>query len=630
MKALLLALPLLPALGFVLLALFGGSLSRRAVAAIGCGVVAGAALLWTVLAVGYGVAPPPGEALRANLALWLAVGGVQAAFSFTLDPLSLVLSGVVTLVGFFIHLHAAETMRSEAGYSRFFAYFNLFITCMLVLVLADNLLLLFLGWEGVGLCSYLLIGFWYEKNENGRAATKAFLVTRLGDVGLLVGMLWLFAVCGTLDIAALNQVAPESLTAGTATMIALLIFLGAAGKSAQLPFQVWLPDAMAGPSPVSALIHAATMVTAGVYLLARLHPLFLLAPEVLGLVALLGGAGALLAALAAAAQRDLKRVLAYSTVSQLGLMFVALGVGAWRAAIFHLVVHAFFKALLFLAAGVVSDSLHHELNLLRMGGLRRRLPAAHLSFLAGAASLTALPLITAGFYSKDAILWGIWASSQGGLLLLGLALATSLITGWYSFRAYGLVFLGPAQREPHDEHDGVPVRLSLTVLSLGALASGLLSLPHLFGGSQWLETFLGRLLPGLPASSGALPSLTAEAAVTVGASLVALLGAGLGWWRYHAGRPATPPLSGLGEQLRRVLESGWGFDWVYARLFVRPFWGTARRLQPDPVEQGGDLAARLSLATARVVTSPETGGLRLLLLGLLIGALLGVSILLGR
>ena len=412
-------------------------------------------------------------------------------------------------------------------------------------------------------------------------------------------------------------------------MIALLIFLGAAGKSAQLPFQVWLPDAMAGPSPVSALIHAATMVTAGVYLLARLHPLFLLAPEVLEGVALLGGAGALLAALAAAAQRDLKRVLAYSTVSQLGLMFVALGVGAWRAAIFHLVVHAFFKALLFLAAGVVSDSLHHELDLFRMGGLRRRLPTAHLSFLAGAASLTALPLITAGFYSKDAMLWGIWASAQGGLLLFGLALATSLITGWYSFRAYGLVFLGPARREPHNDNDGIPVRLSLTVLSLGALASGLLSLPHLFGGSQWLETFLGRLLPGLPVH-GAAPSRTAEVAVTVGASLVALLGAGLGGWRYRAGRPAIPALSGLGEQLRRVLESGWGFDWVYARLFVRPFWGVARRLQPDPVEQGGDLVGRLSLATARIVTSPETGGLRLLLLGLLVGALLGVSILLGR
>src|SRR5689334_4138613 len=326
---------------------------------------------------------------------------------------------VVCWVGFLIHLYSTEFMREEEGYSRFFAYMNLFVGSMLMLVLADNLLLLYLGWEGVGLCSYLLIGFWYKDPANGRAARKAFVVTRVGDAVMAVGLFLLFTNLGTLQIQPLMQQASQQWTVGSSLVVAAAALLlgGAVGKSAQLPLQTWLPDAMAGPTPVSALIHAATMVTAGVYLVARTHVLFSLAPSVQLVVAIIGAATLLLAGFSALVQQDIKRVLAYSTISQIGYMFLALGVGAWSAAIFHLMTHAFFKALLFLGAGVVILAMHEEHDMFKMGGLRRPLPVTFWTFLIGAASLSALPLITAGFYSKDLILWSAWSSPSGSTWL---------------------------------------------------------------------------------------------------------------------------------------------------------------------------------------------------------------------
>ena len=309
---------------------------------------------------------------------------------------------VVTFVGFWIHLYSAEFMRHDEGYSRFFAYMNLFVASMLTLLLADNLLLLYLGWEGVGLCSYLLIGFWYRDPANGAAARKAFIVTRVGDTAMLLGLFLLFTSLGTLQIQDLMHRASEQWAVGSALAVAaaLLLLGGAVGKSAQLPLQVWLPDAMAGPTPTSALIHAATMVTAGVYLIARTHVLFALAPAAQFAVAVVGAATLVLAGCSALTQHDIKRVLAYSTVSQIGYMFLALGVGAWSAAIFHFVTHAFFKALLFLAAGVIIEALHDEHSIFRMGGLRKELPVAFWTFLIGGCSLAGLPFITAGFLQQ--------------------------------------------------------------------------------------------------------------------------------------------------------------------------------------------------------------------------------------
>ncbi len=387
-------------------------------------------------------APPAEGFYRQMLGTWIDAGALQVPFALQLDALSMLMVLVITGVGFLIHLYSTEYMADDPSYARFFATMNLFVAAMLVLVLADNLLLLFLGWEGVGLASYLLIGFWYEDAKNAAAATKAFVTTRIGDAGLALGLLLLFTRLGTLDIAELVRRATEIWPVGSSVAFwaALLLLCGAIGKSGQVPLQVWLPDAMAGPTPVSALIHAATMVTAGVYLIARMHGIFVLAPEVQAMVVWVGLATLLVGGLCALGQRDLKRILAYSTISQIGYMFLALGVGAWSAAMFHFMTHAFFKALLFLAAGWIIVALHHEQDVFAMGGLRQKLPIAWWSFLVGGASLAALPFLGSGFFSKEQILSAVWASPLGGPLPWVLAVAGALLTSLYTVRMLLLVF----------------------------------------------------------------------------------------------------------------------------------------------------------------------------------------------
>src|ERR671931_2559396 len=397
-------IPLLPFVGFLVLALLGSRLSQRQVALVGVGSVGLAALLAALLAVRFLGSLPSRPAYGQTLWTWMTVAGFTPTIGLYLDALSLVMLLVVTVVGFLIHLYAAEFMLKEEGYSRFFAYMNLFVGAMLTLVLADNLLLLYLGWEGVGLCSYLLIGFWYLDAANGQAARKAFLVTRLGDTAMAIGLFVLLSTLGTLDIQALMQRAVQTwpVGAGVATAVAALLLGGAVGKSAQLPLHTWLPDAMAGPTPVSALIHAATMVTAGVYLIARTHVLFELAPAIHDLAAVLGAITIVLAGLIALVQVDIKRVIAYSTMSQIGYMFVAVGLGAYGSGLFHLMTHAFFKALLFMAAGIVIHALSDEQDIRRMRGLGRALPFTYRMFVIGALALAAIPPF-AGFFSKDAI-----------------------------------------------------------------------------------------------------------------------------------------------------------------------------------------------------------------------------------
>jgi NADH-quinone oxidoreductase subunit L len=447
---------------------------------------------------------------------------------------------------------------------------NLFVAAMLLLVLADDLLVLFVGWEGVGLCSYLLIGFWYQSAANGAAARKAFIVNRIGDTAFLIGLLLLFVHLGTLNIQDLMVRASVHWRTGDALAIAAAALLlgGAVGKSAQIPLQIWLPDAMAGPTPVSALLHAATMVTAGMYAIARTQVLFHLAPPVQTAVATIGAATLLLAALSALAQRDIKRVLAFSTISQIGYMFLALGVGAASAALFHFMTHAFFKALLFLAAGVVVLSLHHEQDLFKMGGLRRDLPLVFWSMLIGAGSLAGVPLITAGSFSKDRILWEVWSSPIGGPWLWGAGLVGVGLTALYSFRLIFLAFFGERRTVPVPKR-GAALGLPLIVLAVLSIGAGWIGWPELAGpvheepGSARQE-FLMEAIVGAVALTGiALAYLLFVYRPRVVESLI-----------------ATEPV----QEVRTVLERG-PFNLIYDRLVVRPFIWTARSTRTDPFDR---------------------------------------------
>jgi NADH-quinone oxidoreductase subunit L len=496
---------------------------------------------------------------------------------------------------------------------------------MCVLVLADNLLFLYLGWEGVGLCSYLLIGFWYRDAANGLAARKAFVVTRVGDTAFTIALLLLFAALGTLDIPDLTQTAVQQWPVGSPLAIAatLLLLGGAVGKSAQLPLQTWLPDAMAGPTPVSALIHAATMVTAGVYLIARLHSLYELAPPVQTTVGVIGALTLLVAGFSALAQNDIKRVLAYSTISQIGYMFLALGVGAWSAAIFHFMTHAFFKALLFLSAGVVILSLHHEHDITKMGGLRTRLPVAFWSFLIGGASLAALPLVTAGFYSKDLILWQAWSLPRGSPALWVAGWVGALITGTYIFRVVFVAFFGEPRTEPGAQ-PGFRMRLPLMVLSVLSAIGGFVEVPRLLGDVHWLSTFLHPVLPAAEEASSSSAESIIEL-LAIAASLVSIYGAYLLFMRRREWS-AQLARSAVGSPLRAFWHSGWGFDTLYDRLFVRPYVDTARANRNDFVDSFYSGLAMLCRSLYDGLSRTQDGLLRHYANGIALGAVLIVAL----
>ncbi|MGD9728368.1 MAG: NADH-quinone oxidoreductase subunit L [Nitrospiraceae bacterium] len=602
--------PALPLAGFLILVAAGGRLSKRMIAWIGVGSVGLSAIVAGLVTVSFIVSPPAGGRFTQHLWTWVEAGPFVSRLAFDLDALSLVMMLVITWIGLLIHVYSAEFMAEDSGYRRFFAYMNLFVGAMLILVLADNLFLLYLGWEGVGLCSYLLIGFWYEQPANGWAARKAFIITRIGDTALAIGMFLLFASFGTVDIQDLMRDASGRWDAGSpiATAAAALLLIGAMGKSAQVPLQTWLPDAMAGPTPVSALIHAATMVTAGVYLLARTQALLQLAPAVQFCVAVVGVMTLLLAAFSALAQRDIKRVLAYSTISQIGYMFLALGVGAPVAAMFHFLTHACFKALLFLGAGAVSNSLHHELDMFRMGGLRRRLPVTCWTFLAGVASLAGLPLITAGFYSKDLVLWETWISPHGGLWLWIGGAAGAFVTALYSFRLFFFVFLGDMKTEPHGK-PGPMITVPLVLLAGLSLVAGFLELPRTLGHWPLFSSFLETAMPLVHADSA---SVAAEAIHQSVLSLVALAGAGIAYWLYRAApeRLAIFAAAGPAASLRRVWFEGWAFDRFYDRFVVRPFIEMARTNRTDAVDAVYTAAARVVERAHVALSDTQSGSVR--------------------
>jgi NADH-quinone oxidoreductase subunit L len=601
MLELLWLVPAIPFAGALVLAVLGARMSHKSVTTVGVGSVAASASISIVIAAAFLSVPPARGAYSQFLWTWIDVGSFRPQIALYLDALSLVMMLVVTFVSFLIHLYSAEFMRTDEGYSRFFAYMNLFVACMVTLLLADNLLLLYLGWEGVGLCSYLLIGFWYRDPVNGRAGRKAFIVTRVGDTAMAIGLFLLFHSLGTLRIQDLLHAAQGQWSTGSAYAIAsaALLLGGAVGKSAQLPLQTWLPDAMAGPTPTSALIHAATMVTAGVYLIARTHVLFELAPPVQFAVAAIGAATLLMAGFSALTQNDIKRVLAYSTVSQIGYMFLALGVGAWGAAIFHFMTHAFFKALLFLAAGIIIEALHHEHNIFHMGGLRKELPVAFWTFLIAGCSLAGLPLITAGYYSKDLILWSAGSSTAGSTGLWAAGIAGVVLTSLYTFRLIFLVFFGPV-RTPVTKRPGLAMTIPVCVLAVLSIVGGFDRAPF--------ARFMATALPNFQEGSGGIT----EALSSVAAALAFVCGL-LGAWFVYQRNPtlATAMVENpVGRVLHRFWFSDWGMDLLYDRLFVRPVVWIARVNKADVVDSIYVGLANVAAFCYRVLSLTETGKLR--------------------
>ena len=582
-------IPALPLLGVAISLVLGDRLGKRGTAWLACGVI-GAAFALSVRAVVQLAALPIDErAIHETLYSWMRVGDFSIDVALLLDPLSAVMVLVVTGVGFLIHVYSTGYMAHDPSFRRFFLYLNLFMFAMLTLVLADNFLVMFVGWEGVGLCSYLLIGFWYVKPSAAEAGKKAFIVNRIGDFGFILGMLTLFAFGGSLQYERLFAVAPHVFALGSATITVatLLLFLGATGKSAQLPLYTWLPDAMEGPTPVSALIHAATMVTAGVYMVARCHGLFELAPVSLEVVAIVGAATALFAATIGLAQNDIKRVLAYSTVSQLGYMFMALGVGAFSAGVFHLMTHAFFKALLFLGAGSVIHALSDEQDLRRMGGLASRLPWTHRTMLAGTIAIAGIPPL-AGFFSKDEILNGAFASGHYGVWAVGLVGA--MLTAFYMFRLYLLAFRGPSRlthEAEHHLHESPPAMIiPLVVLAILSVVGGWIGPPMMEGGNafhRWLEPVFSSGMHGIAGTAGAHPATGAMAghaahevsrgteiilmALSVGVAMIGIFMA----FRLYLIKPSlATALQQRFAGIHRALLNKYWVDEVYDAIAVRP------------------------------------------------------------
>ncbi len=643
-------IPLLPLIGAAINGLLGKRFSRQAVSAVALGFcgAAFAMALWVVTQAVSLTAP-----YAERLAPWIRVGSFQADFAFYLDHLSIVMLLVVSGVGFLIHIYSVGYMWEEGGFYRFFCYLNLFMFFMLTLILASNYLLMFIGWEGVGLASYLLIGFWFTKDSAASAGKKAFIVNRIGDFGFLIALFLLIKHFGSLNFVQVFQsVAPlgvETAGAGLLTAIGLLLLVGACGKSAQIPLYVWLPDAMEGPTPVSALIHAATMVTAGVYMVARSHVIFDRAPMALTMVAIIGTLTALFAATIGVCQTDIKKVLAYSTISQLGYMFLACGVAAYSAGIFHLMTHAFFKGLLFLAAGSVIHAVGGEQDMRKMGGLRTRIPITFWTMTAGTFAIAGIPPL-AGFFSKDEILWRAYQASP---VFWALGVFTAFLTSFYMFRLWFMTFFGEYRGEVeshsqtdrghdshgHDSHGHGGIHESprvmlipLVILAVLSVCGGWVGVPGSLGGNNRFEKFLGPVFhDSMPAASaeqtgiaqtdqqtGESESKTGHSTelIFTGISVAgALLGLYLAWLLYYR-NPQLPQriAAGLGGFYEAVVHKYY-VDEIYAALFVKPLLNGSAQILWHGVDQNViDAALDNSASGAREVSDSvrhmQSGNLR--------------------
>jgi len=614
MNTIIALIPAIPFLSFLILALFGHKMTRKIAGIIGAGSIGIIGLFTIIVAIGFFNSLPEVKSYTVKVWEWINAGNLRVDISFSLDSLSLVFCFVITFVGFLIHLYSIGFMAKDEGFTRFFAYMNLFIGSMLVLVLADNILLMYLGWEGVGLCSYLLIGFWYKEPQNGYAARKAFIITRIGDTAMIIGIFILFLNFGTVNINELMQQASSKWVAGSsvAVLTAALLLGGALGKSAQLPLQTWLPDAMAGPSPVSALIHAATMVTAGVYLIARTHVLFSLAPVVQSAIAIIGALTLFIAGFSALAQHDLKRILAYSTISQIGYMFLALGVGAWSAAVFHFMIHAFFKALLFLGAGIVILVLDEEHDIFKMGGLRKKMPVVFYTFLIGSASLSALPLVTAGFYSKDQILWYSFSSQSGSILLWLAGIIGALLTALYSFRMIFITFFGKSKTEP-SFLPGKLMTYPLIILAVLSVFGGFVELPASIGNIHLFSNLVDNTLPVTVIKTGEGHELLFQAL----SAIIALTGIYIAYLIYFKKPSYSEPYSH--SRINKFFEKGWGFDKLYDTLFVKPVVWFSVIDKNDFFDLWNIGLSRLTLLFNRLLSTTQNGKMRWYLLSFVIG-----------
>jgi len=588
-------IPTLPFAGFLLNGTLGRKLPRAAVSAIALLFTAAPAVIVAYLWAFMKSAGAP-LALSVTSRPWIAISGFQVNFAFTVDHLTLIMLGVVTGVGFLIHLYSAGYMAHEDGYWRFFAYLNLFMFFMLVLVLSSSFLLLFVGWEGVGLASYLLIGFYFTKDSAANAGKKAFIVNRIGDFGFLLAMFLLIAHFGTLDFnGVFSQISATPLTGGFLTAIALLLVVGAAGKSAQIPLYIWLPDAMEGPTPVSALIHAATMVTAGIYMVARCHTLFDRSPYALGVVACIGAATALMAACIGVVQHDIKRVLAYSTISQLGYMFMACGVGAYEAGIFHLMTHAFFKALLFLSAGSVIHALSGEQDMRVMGGLRKRIPITFWAMTAGVFAIAGIPPFS-GFFSKDEILYQtfLWDNPLH-ILLWAVGLFTAFLTSFYMFRLWFKTFFGAERFDEHHLGDGhshgvhespAIMTVPLMILAILSIIGGWVGVPLAFGGRNEFEHFLGPVFHAETHVAGHMILRNAEPVLAAVSIATAALGFFAAYVFYYKKPGTAGTLAQKYKPVYSLVEHKFWVDEIYGLLIVQPLLMLSRLFLGGIVDAG--------------------------------------------
>jgi len=564
MSKLVYLVPLFPLLGFLVNGLFRKSLSKSMIGIIGSGAMLASFVV--SLLIFFDVKNGGGATVQ--LFNFIHVGSLIIPFEFLVDPLSSLFLLIITGIGFLIHLYSTAYMHEEEPmhFGRYFAYLNLFVFSMLLLVLGGNYVVMFIGWEGVGLCSYLLIGFWFKNNNYNAAAKKAFIMNRIGDLGFLLAVFWLIVKLGTVSYASVFA-AVSQLSASDITIITTLLFVGAMGKSAQIPLYTWLPDAMAGPTPVSALIHAATMVTAGIYMIARSNILYTMAPATQTLVAVIGLSTAIFAATIALKQNDIKKVLAYSTVSQLGYMFLGLGVGAYTGAVFHVMTHAFFKALLFLGAGSVIHAMHHEQDITKMGGLKSKLPITHLTFLLGCIAIAGVPPFS-GFFSKDEILMAAYATNP---IFYYVGLGGALLTAFYMFRLYSLTFLGnfrgTAHQQEHLHESPIAMTLPLMVLAFFAVVAGFIGIPELFApNAHALEHFLAPVFAGSTALAHAHHIEHSTEWILMGTAttiiLVVIVYAVTKFKKYSSTEPNTG--------IAKVLENKWYIDELYDTVIVNP------------------------------------------------------------
>ena len=628
-------IPIFPLIGFLINGLLGRRFPEKAIGWIGSLSVGASFLVALSIFVQLVGMDPGARSVQRIIYTWILSGELNVPIGFLVDPLSMVMLLVVSGVGFVIHVYSIGYMHGELGFRRFFAYLNLFVFNMLILVSANNFLLMFVGWEGVGLCSYLLIGYYYEKKSASDAGKKAFIVNRVGDFGFILGLLLIFVTFGTLNFTDVFGAAQGKLAEGghLVTLITLLLFLGATGKSAQIPLYTWLPDAMEGPTPVSALIHAATMVTAGVYMVARCSVLFAMAPISLNVVAVIGGATAFYAATIGITQFDIKRVLAYSTISQLGYMFMACGVGAFASGIFHLMTHAFFKALLFLAAGSVMHAMSGELDMRKMGALRSKLPYTWGTYLIGTLAIAGIPPL-AGFFSKDEILFYSF-ERHAGFWILGAAAA--IMTSFYMFRSLFMTFYGESRVDhetAHHVHESPFIMtVPLMILAVGAALAGFVGIP-IFEGLNRFGDFLApvfapaqTILKG--AHHGEHHSLAPEIILMLVSVAIAIVGLLFAWRLYIKDPPAADRMVERFRPLHTLVYNKYWIDELYDILFVnsivnfsRFLWRAFDEKVIDGIVNG---VANIVRGWARELRLAQTGLVKDYALAMLIGIVVVVG-----